>query len=107
MSSVCTALKFGLALSILKPLIFPTLLTSVTILKPLILQKKDNFSGLLCNIPVSVEATDYLLQEVIDFAYLGLLISVPSELIGLAWEDEDKLQFKEKIAEKLKQFLSH
>ena len=54
-----------------------------------------------------MEATDYLLQEVIDFAYLGLLISVPSELIGLAWEDEDKLQFKEKIAEKLKQFLSH
>ena len=45
--------------------------------------KKGNFSGFLCNILVPEEATeiDYILQEVTDFAYLELLISVASELI--------------------------
>ena len=45
--------------------------------------KKGNFSGFLCNILVPKEATeiDYILQEVTDFAYLELLISVASELI--------------------------
>ena len=44
--------------------------------------KKGNFSGFLCNILVPEEATeiDYILQEVTDFAYLELLISVASEL---------------------------
>ena len=47
--------------------------------------KKGNFSGFLCNILVPEEATeiDYILQEVTDFAYLELLISVASELIYL------------------------
>ena len=55
--------------------------------------KKGNFSGFLCNILVPEEATeiDYILQEVTDFAYLELLISVASELIQQVYLSRNSL----------------